>query len=276
MLINDQPDAAAPATATTTPGSSPWRCLVFLLISIPLVVVAYQGLPIPIAVPGLPGVVAVMLLIFSSVLLKREGRSLAELGLSWSLGTAGKLACGFAGGVLLFAFAALLLRAVLPFYWERSPDIVPLAVMAALLYHLATNACEELAFRGYAFDNLIRRFGLWPAQLLIAILFAMFHIVSGWPWEVAFISTTAGSLLFGLVFVRWRSVPAAIGVHAAWNWSRDLILGMPPGGAALWSPAGAERWTPAQWSMAQLLLVGVTLAACAVIRLSMSRAAQHS
>jgi membrane protease YdiL (CAAX protease family) len=56
---------------------------------------------------------------------------------------------------------------------------------------------------------------------LIAVLSAMFHVFSGWSWEVALISTTAGSLLFGLVFVRWQSVPAAIGVHAAWTSDRS-------------------------------------------------------
>jgi membrane protease YdiL (CAAX protease family) len=93
-----------------------------------------------------------------------------------------------------------------------------------LLFHFITNACEELAFRGFAFLCLLRLIGHWPAQLVIAALFALFHIACGWPWHIALFSTTSGSLLFGLLFLRWKSLPMAIGLHAAWNWTRDLVL----------------------------------------------------
>ncbi len=251
-----------------------WRCVLFLAIAFPLVVFAYQGLPIPLAIPGMPAIVALVLLLATALLLKREGRSMAELGLSWAPGSAATLAFGFAAGMMLFCLAALLMRAILPFTWERSQAVFPLAILSTLFFHLASNTCEELAFRGYAFDGLIRVLGHWPAQCLIALLSALFHVICGWSWEVALISTTAGSLLFGLVFVRWRSVPAAIGVHAAWNWSRDLILGVPPAGAALWHPIGMERWNPAQWQVAQMILVGATLAACAAILADIRRNAR--
>jgi membrane protease YdiL (CAAX protease family) len=240
----------------------------FLVMAIPLVVFAYQGPPIPLPIPAMPLLVAAILLFFTGLLLRREGRSMAELGLSLAPASAIYLLCGLAAGVLLFGTAALLLRTALPFHWERSQAILPLAIAATLGFHLLTNACEELAFRGYAFVGLIGLIGHWPAQAVIAVLTALFHVVCGWSWEVALISTTAGSLLFGLVLVRWRSVPAAIGVHAAWNWSRDLILGVPGGDAAIWHPVGMDGWTTSQWNLAQMILVGTTLIACAAVQLS--------
>jgi membrane protease YdiL (CAAX protease family) len=87
---------------------------------------------------------------------------------------------------------------------------------------------------------------------------------------VAFVSTTAGSLLFGLVFIRWRSVPAATGVHAAWNWTRDLV--MSPGEAiAGLEVQGPQHWAAPQWQVAQAVYVSVTLLASAALMLSVHR-----
>ena len=250
----------------------------FLLLAFPLILIAYQGLPIPVGPnSGIPRavLVALVLLLLTRVLLHREGRSPSELGLSVSARAAKHVVLGLGAGALLFAAAALLMRIVLPFEWELNPTILPHAITGALLFHLVTNACEELAWRGYAFDGLLRTLGHWPAQLIVALVAAYFHVLSGWSWQVALISTTAGSLLFALVFVRWNSVPAAIGVHAAWNWTRDLIL-TPAAPTAVWMPKGMEHWTLAQWNVAQAILVGVTLLACSVLLWSLRRRTQAS
>jgi membrane protease YdiL (CAAX protease family) len=161
-----------------------------------------------------------------------------------------------------------LLRLLLPLEWQFNPAFVPTAMVGALVFHLVSNTCEELAWRGYAFDGLLRCFGHWPAQALIALVGALFHVMCGWSWQVALVSTTAGSLLFGLVFVRWRSVPAAIGVHSAWNWTRDLVMS-PGTAAAVLEVQGPQRWGVAQWQIAQGVYVGVTLAACAALLLKL-------
>lgn len=148
-----------PAPAAVAMSASKWPHFLFLMIAIPLVVVAYQGLPVPLAIPGMPVLVAAVLLFFTGFLLRREGRSMGELGLSLSPASGIKLVCGLVSGMLLFGMAALLLRATLPFHWERSHAILPLTMAATLGFHLVTNTCEELAFRGYAFVGLIRLIG---------------------------------------------------------------------------------------------------------------------
>lgn len=245
------------------------RSLLFLLVSVPLTFVAYRGA----SVIGLAAPIAVALTLFllTALSLKQERRSLGELGLSWRSEIASRFALGLVAGSLLFLLAALILRGLMPFHWEQNRTVFLGAVASTFLWHLVTNTCEELAFRGYAFDGLIRSIGHWYAQLIVAISFAAFHFLSGWPWHVALFSTTIGSLLFGLVFVRWRSLPAAVGVHAAWNFSRDLILGTPPGASALLRPVGLEQWSPDQWRGARAIMVGVSLAACAALLFSIHR-----
>jgi membrane protease YdiL (CAAX protease family) len=82
---------------------------------------------------------------------------------------------------------------------------------------------------------------------------------------VALVGTTVGSLLFGLVFVRWRSLPAAIGVHAAVNWTRDLLLLDPPTAKTLFAPLSPRPWTSGEQVVAMLIMNGIILIACAML-----------
>jgi hypothetical protein len=77
--------------------------------------------------------------------------------------------------------------------------------------------------------------------------------------------------LFGLVFVRWRSVPAAAGVHAAANWVRDLLLSDPPTVTTLLAPLSPRPWTLAEQLGSMLIMDGVFLAACAALAVSIRR-----
>lgn len=249
------------------------RAGAFLLPAFPLVVIAYRGLPawhLPLPPIARAAVVALLLAGFNQALLRREQRSLAEFRVSLSPRSWSGLLVGFAGGFALFGLGALALRALLPFHWALNPAAALPVIATAAGYYVITATCEELAWHGFAFDSLIRALGFWPAQLIVALVAAGFHVVCGWTWAAALISTTAGALLFGRVFYRWRSLPAAIGVHAAWNWTRDLLFG-PATPGALFTARGTETWTSAQWHIAQGILVAVTWTAILVLSLTDSR-----
>jgi membrane protease YdiL (CAAX protease family) len=240
---------------------------VFFLAAFPLVVIAYQGFPFPfVATPPIVRAfaIALILAIFTQLQLRRDQRSFAEFGITPSYGMPGDLIIGFLSGAFLLGIAACELWIFLPLGWISNPSIRLFAILAGAVYHLATATCEELAWRGFAFDSLVSLLGCWWAQTIVALIAACFHVVCGWSWSVALISTTAGSLLFGFVFLRWRSLPAAIGVHSAWNWTRDLIL-TPNGSSSVMLPQGMASWTPAQWNLAQAIMVGVTLVAALLV-----------
>ena len=249
------------------------RAGVYLLLAFPLVVIAYQGFPVPLVTlpPAIRAVaIAVFLACCTNVLLRWEGRSIADYRVSFSRLALKNLLLGFACGFVLFGIGAVGLRLALPFQWVFNPSVSILGLIGALTYHLTTNACEELAWRGYALDSLTRSVGLWPAQGIVALVAACFHVVCGWRWDVALVSTTAGSLLFGLVFYRWGSLPAAIGVHSAWNWTGGLLFDTKAQAGVL-TPQGTEKWTATQWNIAQGILVAVTLSASLFLAMRMPR-----
>jgi len=241
------------------------RALLFLLICAPI-----WGLPNALGAVH-PAAPAAALVALSWGFLRSEQRSLAVLGLGASWRRLGELIAGLVGGALLITVIALVVRLVLPFPWAWNPRFSAGMAAWSLLWFLCGNAVEELVFRGYGFERLIAGLGHWPAQLVTALLFALFHVVNGWPWQVALLNTTVGSLLFGLVFVRWRSVPAAVGVHAAANWVRELLLSDPPTVNTLFAPLSPRPWTPGEQLGAMLAMDAVFLAACAALAVSIRR-----
>jgi membrane protease YdiL (CAAX protease family) len=96
-------------------------------------------------------------------------------------------------------------------------------------------------------------------------------VLHGWPWDVAIIRTTLGSILFGLVFARWRSVPAAMGVHAAGNWTRDLLLADPPNVRTFLGPVASRAWTPLDQFDSRVVWNGIAFLACVAMAIAVHR-----
>ena len=195
--------------------------------------------------------------------------SLLGLDLSWTRPV--QLVLGFVGGAAMIAVVAVLLHLVLPFQWVVNPAFfLPLALVA-LLWAFVTNATEELVFRGYAFERLIETIGLWPAQLVVALLYGVYHLLNGWSWQVAFGATLIGSLMFGLAYVRWRSIPLVVGAHAAVTWVRDLILLDPPEMRTWFGPLALRAWTPEERQTTLIVFNAVALVVCFLLWLSILR-----
>ena len=264
-MMSSVPGTLSPERPTEGPRSIALRrAALFLLMCSPLWLVpraAWQGYPFT-----LPVMIGLTLLF-----LRWDRRSAAAIGLDLAWRRAGEFVCGLGGAALLVVAIALVIALVLPFPWVGNPRFDPTLAMFSLASLLYGNSVEELIFRGYGFERLIAGIGHWQAQLVTAIFFAAFHIANGWPWQVALVGTTAGSLLFGLVFVRWHSVPAAVGVHVAANWMRDLTLLDPPQPGTLFGPVAPRPWTASEQLATALVWNGLILLACAVLWRSIHR-----
>ncbi|MFL5616824.1 MAG: type II CAAX prenyl endopeptidase Rce1 family protein [Gemmatimonadaceae bacterium] len=214
------------------------RALFFLLVTAPIWALR-QGLPV-----FHPIVLLALALGLTLLFLWWDKRSPEVLGLDPRPRRLGELALGFLAGALIVGVIAAVMYVALPFPWQRNAAFQLRLAAWSLVYLLVANGVEELVFRGYAFERMIAAIGHWPAQIVTAMIFAVYHVLHGWTWGTALVGTTLGSILFGLVFVRWRSVPAALGVHAAGNWTRDLLLSDPATARTLIAPFSLTRWTP--------------------------------
>jgi len=200
-----------------------------------------------------------------------DKRSPSELGLELSWRPLPNLLAGLVGGTLLILVIAVLLHAILPFEWTWNTTFLWRLVATGLVFQLLLAGVEELLFRGYSFERLISSIGLWPAQLIVALLFAVYHLRNGYPWQVAFTGSVIGSLMFGLVFARTRSVLAATGFHAAANWAREVVLADPPTMRTWFGPVAGRNWTDAERQTTAIVFNGVALVACALLYWSIRR-----
>ena len=232
------------------------RALLFLVATAPIWALKQ--------VPGVfhPVVLLLLVLALTLLFLWWDRRPVAVLGLDPTPRRVGELGLGLLAGALLVGVIAAVMYFALPFPWQRNAAFQPRLAAWSLLYYLVANGVEELIFRGYAFDRMIAAIGHWPAQIVIALIFAVYHVQHGWTWGNALVGTTLGSILFGLVFVRWRSVPAALGVHAAANWTRDFLLADPATAKTLVAPFSLTRWAPEDVFTARVAWNGIVFLAC--------------
>ncbi len=153
-------------------------------------------------------------------------------------------------GVLLMGVPALFLGLAGVVSWKPGAGgVAPLWPGLALL--AAAAATEELLFRGFLFRRLLEGLGTWPAQFVIAALFVLTHSDAlrglGPLAYLAGANIFLASILFGLAYLRTRSLAMPLGLHLAANVVQGPVLGFGvsgTGGASVLTPvpSGAPLW----------------------------------
>ncbi|HUQ95624.1 MAG TPA: CPBP family intramembrane glutamic endopeptidase [Bryobacteraceae bacterium] len=150
-----------------------------------------------------------------------ERAHLADVGLQWARASGRNLGLGLAGGA---AAAALvcgvpLLLGHAEFRkaegWEGS--IASALFLSVVLLFGAIG--EELLFRGYGFQVLLNKMGVYATILPVSILFGLAHSNNQNSNWLGMANTTLWGLLFGLAFLRSRDLWLPIGLHYGWNFT---------------------------------------------------------
>lgn len=201
----------------------------------------FRDLP-PAASIGL--VTSVVTLCLTALFVRWDGVGLDSVGVTPD----GNSPLRFVIGVLIGGILVALHVAIEAFFghiqWSRSANVGSRDVVIMLLTYILLASREELAFHGYPLRRLQSAFGLWPAQLAVALVFAAEHAVAGTTWPQALAGAGVGSLLFGMAALATPGLAVPIGIHAAWNLGDWMHGGKGAGG--LWDPiggnsAGADR-----------------------------------
>lgn len=100
---------------------------------------------------------------------------------------------------------------------------------SAMLLFLGVALAEEFLFRGFIFQRLIAGLGQWPAQLIMAGYFLLTHLnnpgMTGDVKILAGINIFIASLIFGLAFIRTKSLAMPLGLHFMANLIQGGVLG---------------------------------------------------
>jgi membrane protease YdiL (CAAX protease family) len=171
---------------------------------------------------------ALIILIVSIIcqLLRKDSitKLVGKINISWLK----ELFIGIGIGAVLMALPALVLTFLGYINWHLNVFSVSTLLSGVALY-VSVAIAEELFFRGFLFQRFIDGLGKWPAQLIIAGLFLLTHINN--PGMIGVVKTFASinifiaSILFGLVYLKTKSLAMPIGLHFMANLTQGTILG---------------------------------------------------
>lgn len=264
-----------PSYPTTPPGSRFWRVVHFPLVTLIIGMIAViapstllqvvadrlLGITPRIATPGTAlaiTVLAVLAGIAGYLAFNRwvERRGNVEFARA---DAARELGAGLVAGVVLFS-AIVGVIALFGGYHIVGHNRAEVLVRVLAL-SIGSGFTEELLVRGLIFRLLEQWLGSWVALAISAALFGAAHLANpnASLFAAVCIAVEAGVML-GAMYMLTRRLWAAIGLHAAWNFTQGGIYGIPvsglptdgllrdrPGGPALLTGGafGAEASLPA-------------------------------
>ena len=112
--------------------------------------------------------------------------------------------------------------------WQTSTlKVMPLISAAGSF--IAVAVAEEFLFRGFVFQRLMAGFGTWVAQLLMAGYFLLIHMnnpgMTGSIKIFASVNIFLASIMFGIAFIKTKSLAMPIGLHFMANLMQGTLLG---------------------------------------------------
>ncbi len=172
-----------------------------------------------------------------------EGLKLSSLGFDFGRGWWREIICGCAIAVLMIV-AVVLLQWVSggtqispnPIYWragafERAGWLMVVKeVLTALVLLILAGTFEELVYRGYPFQTLLRGAPAAVPIFLFALLFGFGH----WKNPSRTFFSTANTILAGvwlaLAYLKTRRLWFPTALHFTWNWMMGPFFGLPVSG----------------------------------------------
>ena len=113
--------------------------------------------------------------------------------------------------------------------WSASVSAIP-----ALFFTLAALAvsafAEELVFRGYPLQILMKGLGPWWSTILISSLFGLVHAVNRGATLLSILGTIIAGFVLALAYLKTRSIWFPYGIHLGWNVGLSMVLGYPMSG----------------------------------------------
>jgi membrane protease YdiL (CAAX protease family) len=201
----------------------PFFFVVLVLFLLPTILIAQRNsVDVPIAIQ------AIIILIATGIcqLIRKEPiiQITGKFNLSWFR----QFFVGLLMGAILMIFPAVTLTVFGFARWQINDSSFS-TIIAGTTVFVGVAIAEELLFRGFLFQRLIESLGQWPAQLIVAGMFLLTHInnpgMTGITKLLASLNIFIASILFGLAFIKTKSLAMPLGLHFMANFIQGTILG---------------------------------------------------
>jgi uncharacterized protein len=148
-----------------------------------------------------------------------ESRTLTDLGLHWRKGAGRNLLTGIAlgGGGAMLLIAVPLLAGLAHFEPVPGESLALRGALFTLALLFCGAAGEEIAFRGFPLQFLIRGYGAWISVVGIGIIFGLLHGFNPGATPLSMANTAGFGIVFGFALLRSHDLWLPIGLHFGWN-----------------------------------------------------------
>ncbi len=214
---------------------------------------------------GITGTLVAFIVV--GLFVKTTKTSWLAIGLQWHPSTIKNFVVGLLLGI---AICAVMMFSIIYFnglQLERIANASLLPFLGWAMSLLLLSFMEEVGFRTYAFTTLDKAAGPWVAQVIIAILFALYHVAGGQPVVSSFLGPGTWAFIFGYAVLRSGGIAMATGIHFAANIFQAAI-GQKNDYPALWKIQPQQEITAAMQSKIDntgfvlqllLLIIGILL-----------------
>ncbi len=122
-------------------------------------------------------------------------------------------------------------------FWFRTEGVdwaalgvVSKELLMAFVLLILAGAFEELVFRGYAFQTLLRGISPVVPILALSIFFALGHWNNPSRTLFSTINTVLAGVWLAVAYLKTRSLWFATALHFGWNWTMGAFFGLPVSG----------------------------------------------
>lgn len=152
-----------------------------------------------------------------------DKESFYSLGVKWK-GFEKERAIGFFTAVLIITSLSAILWFIQLMQWVFTDfNLLGLLIITLILMLIAIT--EELVFRGYLLNNLLKQLPKQAALFISALLFTLFHSLNPNINFIAFINIFIAGLVLGVNYIYTRNLGFAIFFHFSWNFLQGPLLG---------------------------------------------------
>ena len=163
---------------------------------------------------------------------KRERPILGTISRRTAGNTPAMLGLGLLLGFVLNGACALV--AVLEGSFSLSLVGVNVAgLVVVFLAIFVQSSAEELVCRCYLYQRMLQTTGSHVAAVFLnAVFFVLLHLANSGVTVLALVNLALIGILFGLLVWKLDSPWAAFGLHASWNFTQTVLLGLPNSGGS--------------------------------------------
>ncbi len=163
---------------------------------------------------GIIGTIVALLVTW--VFLLFDKKTFGDIGLKWEPKTVTRFFKGLVIGLVIAAIMTLILLLFTNLKLKLSANY---NIAQFLIWTLAfvPLAFMEVAFRAYPFLNLKSATGIRITQIIIAIMFALYHVVGGQSLFSSFLGPGVWAFVYGLAMIMSGGISLPTGLHFGTN-----------------------------------------------------------